>query len=87
MKKLFAVVCATILLCSTLCSCNRQLIDFNYCFDEAIILHADGEEERVKVKSWCDYGDSDMVQIVLENGTVYLTHSSNIILISSAKRG
>lgn len=83
MKKLLITICAIALSCSLLCGCNRQLIDYNHYFNEAIILHVDGEEERVKIKSWCDYGDSDLVQIVLENGTVYLTHSSNIILISS----
>ena len=85
MKKLLALICVVALLCSILCACgNMTIIDTTYSFTEAIIFRADGEE-RVKVKSWCDYGDSDMIQITLENGDVYLTHSSNVILISPEK--
>ena len=93
MKKFIAIV-AAILVCATLIACmpveaeastgyNRTLFDFKYNFTEAIVFRADGED-HVKVKTWCDYENSDMMQITLEDGTTYLTHSSNIILISPA---
>ena len=59
---------------------NRQLADLNYKFDHAIIHFADGDME-IEIKSWCDYDDSDMVQVTAVDGTVYYTHGANIILI------
>lgn len=93
MKKFIAIV-AAILVCATLIACmpveaeastgyNRSFFDLTYNFTEAIVFRADGED-HVKVKTWCDYENSDMMQITLEDGTTYLTHSSNIILISPA---
>ena len=93
MKKFIAIV-AAILVCATLIACmpveaeastsyNRSFFDLTYNFTEAIVFRADGED-HVKVKTWCDYENSDMIQITLEDGTTYLTHSSNIILISPA---
>lgn len=83
MKKLIVLICVFVLICSVFCGCeyNRTVFDTTYSFTEAVIFRADGEE-HVIVKSWCDYENSDMIQITLEDGTVYLTHSSNVILIS-----
>ena len=82
MKKFIALALALVLLCSILCSCNMTLFDTTYSFEEAVIFRADGEQ-RVRIKNWCDYENSDMIQITLENGDVYLTHSANVILIST----
>lgn len=87
MKKYIALAIALVLLCSVLYSCdesytNMAIFDTTYSFEEAVIFRADGEQ-RVKIKNWCDYENSDMIQITLENGEVYLTHSSNVILIST----
>lgn len=60
---------------------NRSWFDTVYNFTEAIVFRGDGEE-HVKVKSWCDYEESDMIQITLDDGKTYLTHSSNVILIA-----
>lgn len=60
---------------------NRSWFDLTYKFEEAIVFRGDGEE-HVRVKSWCDYENSDMIQITLDNGKTYLTHSSNVILIA-----
>ena len=85
MKKLLAILCIIALLCSMLCACgNVTLIDTHYTFTEAAIMRYDGEQ-HVKIKGWRNYENSDMVQIIMEDGTVYLTHSSNVILISPAK--
>jgi len=61
-----------------LTGCNRQIIDLNYSFTKAII---EGVGE-IDIKSWTDYDNSDMIQITGTDGTVYLTHSSNVILKS-----
>ncbi len=81
MKKLIAVICLIALLCPMLCACNMTIIDTTYRFTEAIIMWPEGKE-HIKIKSWRDYENSDMIQFTLEDGTVYLTHSSNVILIS-----
>lgn len=66
--------------CSGNIGYNKQVADLNYKFTRAIIRFADGDME-VEIRSWCDYDDSDMVQITATDGTVYYTHGSNIILI------
>lgn len=70
----FIMIAATF----TGCGYNKQLIDLNYKFDKAYI---EGIGE-VNIKSWNDYENSDMVQVIANDGTVYLTHSSNVILVS-----
>ena len=60
---------------------NKQIVDFNYKFDKAII---EGIGE-VNVSNWNDYENSDMVQVIDTNGNVYLTHSSNVILIKESR--
>ena len=66
--------------CSSNIGYNKQVADLNYKFTRAIIRFADGDME-VEIRSWCDYDDSDRIQITATNGTVYYTHGSNIILI------
>ena len=63
---------------------NKNLFDFEYSFDTAIIdLHT--EVITVKVKSWTDYEDGEQLQIIAEDGTVYLTSSYNCTLIKTAE--
>lgn len=88
MKKLYGVliVAATVFLisCSNVetTNANKQWFDFNNTFDTAIIdLH--NEVITVKVKSWTDYEDGEQLQIIAEDGTVYLTSSYNCTLIKS----
>ena len=73
-KALIGIIFAATLL--TGCG-NYTMMDFNYTFNYAVI---EGVGE-VKVKSWVDYDDSDMVQVVTEDDVVYYTHGSNVILI------
>jgi hypothetical protein len=61
-----------------LTGCNYQAIDLNYGFTEAYVIDTG---ETIKIKSWCDYGDSDMIQFTDTDGRTYLTHSSNVILM------
>ena len=63
--------------------CNQQIIDLKYRFDKAVIaIPGSGTNKVVKVKKWNDYPDSDMVQVIAEDGTVYYGHSNNILLIN-----
>ena len=62
--------------------CNQQIIDLKYRFDKAVIsIPGSGTNKTVRVKKWNDYPDSDMVQVIAEDGTVYYGHSNNILLI------
>lgn len=59
------------------CGYNKQIIDLEYKFNYAII----DDIGEVEIKSWNDYENSDMVQVTTVDGTVYLTHSSKVILV------
>lgn len=59
---------------------NKTAIDMNYTFKKAIVCIADKKIE-LKVKSWKDY-DGEQLQIVTEDGKVYLVSTFNTILIS-----
>lgn len=76
-KGIIVIGLATILLTG----CNRQIIDANYTFKYAEIKMTD-HNELIEIKSWCDYDESDMIQITSTDGKVYLTHSSNVILMN-----
>ena len=91
MKRILCALCAVLLGFSLAFALpveakayNRSWFDTVYNFTEAVVFRADGEE-HVKVRSWCDYENSDMIQITLEDGTSYLTHASNVILIARGK--
>lgn len=60
---------------------NKQLFDFNYTFDRAIIGLPDGGVVDGKVDSWTDFEDGDQIQVTID-GVTYLTHISNVCLIS-----
>ena len=88
MKKILAYVCVFLVAFSLVTilpteakAYNRSFFDMTYHFTEAIVMRGDGEQ-HVKVTKWCDYENSDMIQITLSTGETYLTHSSNVILIS-----
>lgn len=68
-------------ICFTLAGCNKQIFDATWSFERAIIFLPDGEKIEGAITSWCDYSDSDILQVEID-GKMYLTHSSNIIMIS-----
>lgn len=78
MKK-FLVVLVALMLVVLACACNRQIIDFSYRFNYAVIVLSDGTHIEGKVSSWTDYDDSDMVQVEID-GVTYYTHGSNVLL-------
>lgn len=65
-------------ICIVLSGCNKQVFDFDYAFKEAYIIDTG---ETIKIKSWNDYDNSDMIQFTDTDGKVYMTHSSNVILM------
>lgn len=60
---------------------NQQMFDTTWTFERAIIFLPDGEKIEGKVTSWTDFDGSDMMQVTIE-GKTYLTHSSNVVMIS-----
>ncbi|MDY4582015.1 MAG: hypothetical protein SPD81_04085 [Candidatus Faecousia sp.] len=74
---LLALVTGVILLAG----CNKQMVDLTYSYNRAILYLPNGEIVEGKVSSWTDFEDGDQIQVKI-NGTTYLVHSSNIVLIS-----
>lgn len=84
MKKIIATIILAFTML-TLASCNYQVIDLNYKFDYAYISYGDGTVEKIKVASWRDYEDGDQIQVTSTDGTVYLVHSENCVLVKEGK--
>lgn len=61
--------------------CNKQVFDTTYSFNRAIIQLPDGSVVSGEVDSWKDYEDGDQIQVKID-GTSYLVHSSNVVLIN-----
>lgn len=59
---------------------NKITIDLNYTFTKAITYIGD-ERIELKVKNWNDY-DGEQIQVVTEDGKVYLLSTYNTILVS-----
>lgn len=79
---IIGAVCVLIWMSATvLISCNKQLVDTTYSFDRAVISLPNGDIIEGTVDSWTDYADGDQIQVKI-NGTTYLVHSSNIVLIA-----
>lgn len=60
---------------------NKQVFDTVYTFDKAIVRLPDGQIISGEIESWTDYEDGDQIQVKI-NGTIYLVHSSCIVLIN-----
>jgi len=56
------------------------MFDTTWNFNRAYLIVGD-EVIEVEIDSWRDFDNSDMIQIRTPDGTTYLTHSVNIILI------
>lgn len=84
--KMKRIVLALVLLVAmvVLCGCNgfnMELIDTTWKFDRAVVnLTPDRVVEGV-VQSWTDFDGSDMIQVRIDD-VIYLTHSSNVVLIA-----
>lgn len=65
-----------------LTSCNRQIFDFKYKFEKAYVKWPDGSMKIIDVHKWCDYENSDQIQIISKDGATYLLHSANVVLVN-----
>ena len=59
---------------------NKQFIDMKTRFNTAYVLGDDGKFEKYRISAWCDYPQSDSVQVVLEDGRPIYTHLRNVKL-------
>lgn len=86
MKKRFASFLIVLTLLSIivvsvmLCGCNKQVVDLTYTYDRAVLTLPNREIIEGELDSWRDYSDGDQIQVKI-NGTIYLVHSSDIVLI------
>lgn len=80
MKKILCLVFALAMAMALSACGNRQFLDTTYTFNKAIISLPDGTVVEGKVSSWKDY-EGDQLQVVVD-GTTYLLHASDVVLIS-----
>lgn len=60
---------------------NKKVFDFNYVYNQAIIIE-EGHATIVDLKKWKDYED-DKIQLQLTNGFCILTHIDGVKLVNS----
>jgi hypothetical protein len=59
---------------------NKQFVDFKQKFNVAYVLSDSNKFERVKIKAWKDWENSDSIQVIKEDGTPIYTHLRNVKL-------
>ena len=80
MMKLNKILLVVIMILSLmLTACNKQVLDFTYSYEYAIIKLPDDTVIEGKVQSWKDY-DGEQLQIVIDDNT-YLVNSVNAIMM------
>ena len=76
-KKLAAFAVIATLSTVTLTGCgNMDLLDTQYTFNKAVILHKDNAV-IVEIEKWVDY-DGEQIQITTKDGLVFLVNSDNV---------
>ena len=83
-KVLLSIICVAALVFTAMClstACNKSIIDTTRNFDYAYIKLPTGEVVQGKVTSWKDFDDGDQIQVTI-NGKTYLTHITNVVLVS-----
>lgn len=81
MKNRLLLVVLTMIFGLSMGGCNRQAFDYTFRFDRAIVYMPNGEVIEGEIDSWRDFEDGDQIQVKID-GVTYLTHSSNVVLIS-----
>lgn len=84
MKKIVVAVLILVIICCVMTGCsisNRSWGDFVKSFEYGQVKLMDGTVIEGKVQSWLDFEDGDMIQVRINDET-YLTHISNVVLIS-----
>ena len=59
---------------------NKQFVDFKQNFNTAYIMSNSNTFDRVRIKAWKDWENSDAVQVILTDGTPIYTHLRNVKL-------
>lgn len=86
MKKIIAAAfIITALLALASCG-NKAIFDTEYTFDYAMVSFPDGRTEKIEVDTWADYEDGDQIQIVAKDGSVYVFHSVNCVLVKEGHK-
>jgi len=63
---------------------NKQIIDFNHQkFNVAYILGDSNKWEKVNIKAWKDWENSDSIQVITEDGKAIYTHLMNVKLMEN----
>lgn len=75
-----AVICSIVMTTVGVKAFNKGFFDFNNAFNYCQIKMPDGSIVEGTVEKWWDYEDGDQLQVRI-NGNVYLTHSSNMVLV------
>ena len=81
MKKIIALV-LVLLTAWLLCGCNKTVFDTTFTFNYAFVSLPDGSCVDGPIRAWKDWEDSDMLQVTFSDGTVYYTHSNNVVLVA-----
>jgi hypothetical protein len=82
MKRKILAILSAVIVATTMTSCmNRAIVDVTYNYERAIIALPNGDTIDGKVEKWVDYENSDMIQVKV-NGKWYLTHMTNVVLIT-----
>ena len=80
MFKKIMVAIGLIVVMFCMIACNKEIADFTYKYDYAVLYLPNGNSIEGWVDSWLDFDNSDQIQVTIE-GTTYLVHSSNVVLI------
>lgn len=81
MKKIIAILMIILILVSMVACGNKDMFDTVYTYDYAIIAFPDGTSKKVEIAQWTDYEDGDQLQITATDGTIYLVHSEDCVLV------
>ena len=65
-------------------SWNKNLLDFKYTFNKAMILRDDNTISIVDLQTWKDFED-DKIQLTLTDGTVLLTDITKVKIVDDTK--
>lgn len=74
------IVCAAVILFTSifLCSCNRQVFDFQL---EYTKVHVFETSRCYEITKWKDYEDGDQIQVEIKDYGFCLFHANQIVLI------
>lgn len=80
MKKIIAIIMMISVL-FMFSGCNQMIFDTVYTFDYAIVEFPSGDVKTIEISKWTDYEDGEQLQIMANDGTVYLVNSVNCVLV------